>query len=196
MNKTHSSKPLCNIISTFVKYASIIFLLFFSGSCGTVQKDTRLISESGIKGFIELNMTASDISHKQIEFRKKTRQISRPGQEIYAIEGMSIEFETLDSTIIRIWFFSNKKEDYKIRMPKDGRNWVLNRIKGEDVVANFGPVKKYFGRNPPKGKKEAEWIKYRPFGIKTNTINYPGLPFHFGLNWDDTLSYITVSRID
>ncbi len=177
-------------------YASLICFIAISISWATEQKDAKLISEQGIKGLFELKMTPSDLLDREITYTKRTHHYRKPGQEIYAIENMNIEFETLNNAIIRIWFFSSKKEDYKILMPIDGRKWELNKIKGEDVVANFGPVSKYVGRKSPKGKNEARWVKYSPFGIKTNTINYPGLPFHFGLNWDDTLSYITVSMIE
>lgn len=63
-------------------------------------------------------------------------------------------------------------------------------------MINFGPVAKYEDRNPRKGRNEAMCVKYRPFGIENNTITYPGCPFHYGLNWDDTLSCITVSKVE
>jgi len=118
--------------------------------------------------------------------------LSLPGHKYFLVPELDIEFETRGGTIIRIWFFSENC-NYKIMMPKDGLEKELKHISVKDIVHNFGPVRKYVDQTPPKHVQESRWAKYRPFGIEHNTVTYLELPFSFGLNWDDTLSYITVS---
>jgi hypothetical protein len=162
---------------------------------GTHQ-DRTIITETGIAGFIEINMALDEFARKKIAHTKMNSPFRQPNQTMYNVDQRGIQFETQNDIIVRIWFFAEKKSAFKILMPKEDTERSLHSISGEDIVKNFGPVIKLVNQNPPKGKRVAMWIKYRPFGIDTNTIDYPGSPFHFGLNWDDSLSYISVSKID
>jgi hypothetical protein len=176
---------------------SLIFICVFIFSCSWAvgYKDSTLITKNGIVGLIEIDRTIGELSRKKLSYKKKPSPFRRPKQVIYAVEDLGFEFETHNDIVVRIWFFADKNEEFKIKMPKDGVEKALCKIVGKEIVKNFGPVKKYVNQNPPKDKKKAVWAKCQPFGIMTNTINYPDSPFHFGLNWDDTLSYITVSKL-
>jgi hypothetical protein len=183
---------------SLILVCKFIFICVFVFSCSWAieQKDSTLITENGIVGLIEINRAIGELSRKNLTYKKISSPFRRPGQAIYAVEEFGFEFETHNDIVVRIWFFAEKNEGFKIKMPKDGVEKFLGNIMGKEIVKNFGPVKKYINQNPPKDKKEAVWAKYKPFGISTNTINYPYSPFHFGLNWDDTLSYITVSKLE
>jgi hypothetical protein len=183
---------------TILLVYTLIFNCVFVFSCSwtVVKKNSTLITKNGIVGFIEINKTIDELSLKNIAYKKKPSPFRRPGQVIYVVEEFGFEFETHNDIVVRIWFFAGKNEDFKIKMPRDGAEKLLGNIVGKEIVKNFGPVKKYINQNPPKDKKEAVWAKYIPFGIPTNSIDYPDSPFHFGLNWDDTLSYITVSKLE
>lgn len=178
-------------------FGAILLCVFvISCSWGVGHRGSTLITESGIVDVIEIDMTIDEFSSKDITYKKKESQYRRHGQAIYSVENLGFEFETQNEIVVRIWFFARKNDNFRIKMPKKGVEKALGNIIGKEIVENFGSVKKYFNQNPPKDKKEAIWVKYRPFGIATNNINYPDSPFHFGLNWDDTLAYITVSKID
>ncbi len=186
------------------KSSSILVLttLFFcqmhilSCSWSVGHQNRLLVTNKGIADLIEINMTLDEFIHKGIAYEKMVSPYERPERALYNISELGVQFETQKNRIVRIWFFADKNEALQIRLPKEHTKRSLNSITGNDVVNNFGPVNRYENRNPPKDQKEAMWVKYRPFGIDSNTIFYPGIPFHFGLNWDDTLSYITVSKVE
>lgn len=181
---------------TLLSVYKITFYCAFIISCSWVieHNDNTLITEKGIVDYIEIDMTFGELSRKKLAFKKKPSPYRKPGQAFYTAEHLGFEFETYNDIVVRIWFFADKNQNFKIKLPKDGVEKALGNIKGNEIVENYGPAKKYVNQNPPKDKKEAIWVKYQPFGIPTNTIDYPDSPFHFGLNWDDTLSYITVSK--
>ena len=85
---------------------------------------------------------------------------------------------------------------FKIELRNDEKIEKIDKLSASDIIGNFGNVKKYFGIKPPKDIKEAYWSKNTYFGITTNTINYPGKLFTFGLDDSDKLSYITISQIE
>lgn len=175
-----------------------IFVVFIS--LVNIQKakcnDYFLISENGLIGFIEIGMTLDDLLEKGIDVGTYDEEyFSHSGEKIYKLQSLSLEFELEKERIIRIWFFVRKKQSFKIELRNDERIEEIGNLSPFDIIRNFGTVKKYFGIKPPKDIKEAYWSKNTYFGIATNTINYPDMPFTFGLNDRDKLSFITVSQI-
>jgi len=183
--------------SNILVLAILFFCQIHISSCfwGVAHQNQPLVTSIGITDLIEINMTLDEFIHKEITYKKMVSPYRRQGRDLYDVTELGAQFETHNNRIVRIWFFADKNDALKIRMPNEHKVRSLSSITGNDVIDNFGPVKKYVNQNPPKNKNEAMWVKYRPFGIDSNTINYPGSPFHFGLNWDDTLSYITVSEV-
>jgi hypothetical protein len=184
--------------ATIISVCKLMFICASVISCSwaAANKDSTLITKNGIVGLIEIDMTIRELSSNNFAYEKKPSPFRKPGQVIYAVRHLGFEFETYKDIVVRIWFFAEKNREFKILMPRDGAEKALVNIMGKEIVKNYGAVKKYVNQNPPKDKKEAVWVKYQPFGIPTNTINYPDSPFHFGLNWDDTLAYITVSKLE
>lgn len=178
-------------------YMIIVFFCALMSSCLWAGHQNRtIISENGISNLIEIGLTIDELSSNEIAYTKKQSPYRRPGQELYRIEKMGIEFETLDDIIVRIWFFTEKDNAFKIVMPKDQSLRKIAGMTTTDIIDNFGEVTKYENQNAPKGIQGPLWLKYKPFGVAVNTIHYPDSPFHFAFNWDDTLSYITVSKVD
>jgi hypothetical protein len=94
-----------------------------------------------------------------------------------------------------MWFITDRNRLFAFFLPKDGELVKLCEISAEDIIRNFGPVKRCINTIPPK-TGEAYWATYRPFGVFTNQISYPNLPFFFLLNEDDTLNSLTVSILN
>ena len=190
-NVEHSS----NCIFSLTTHLTVVFLLVSIWSCAWSinHQDEFTITQKGIKNLIETNMSLDEFAGKNIPYAKVKPPFQKPHSSFYDADQIGIQFETLNENIILIWFFSEKNRSLKLFMPKENAVRNLSSISASDIIKNFGKVKKYVGEYPPKGKREAVWAKCRSFGILTNTIDYPDTPFHFGLNPDDTLSYITVS---
>ncbi len=187
------SKSSLTLVLAIVLFCQLHIL---SCSWSADHQNRLLITNRGIADLIEINMTLDEFISNGIAFKRMASPYGRPERAVYDVTELGVQFETNKNRIARIWFFADKNEALQIRLPNEHSMRNLSSITGNDVVNNYGPVNRYVDKNPPKGQKEAMWVKYRPFGIDSNTIFYPGNPFHFGLNWDDTLSYITVSNVE
>ena len=173
----------------------VIIGIFLSCSIAYSQNEIPLIiSKNGIVGLIEIGMSLSELQKKGLDIKKSKNVANLPNPEHYQIDSLGIDFEIYDSKIIRIWFFTEKNKSFQLWLPNESSERLLYKISASDIIRNFGVVRKYVDENPPKDKDEAQWAKYKPFGIKINTIYYPKLPFHFGLNDEDNVSYLTVSK--
>jgi hypothetical protein len=178
-----------------IKKFVVIVVIFLSSGIAYSQNEMPLtISKNGIEGLIEIGMSLSDLQKKGLDINKSENTDMLPNLEHYQIDSLGIDFEIYDGSIIRIWFFADKNKLFQLWLPKESSEKLLYKISALDIIRNFGVVSKYVDENPPKDKDEALWAKYKPFGIKINTIYYPKLPFHFGLNDDDNVTYLTVSK--
>jgi hypothetical protein len=175
---------------------AFFFVSIWSCSWSGYHQAEYTITERGIENLITINMTIDEFERKGIPYTKVNSPYQKPNAVVYNAYQIGIQFETINKTIIRIWFFAEQNRSFKLLMPKKVTASTLSSISANDIIQNFGKVTKYENRYPPKGKREAVWAKYHSFGIPINTIDYPDMPLHFGLNWDDTLSYVTISKID
>lgn len=183
--------------SLFIDLFVIIFLFcVWSCSWATSHQDQTTITEIGLTNVIEIDMPIETFAENKIPIVSIAPPYQKPNAAFYRADQLGIEFETVNKQIVRIWFFSERNGALTLSMPKENRKKKLGSISANDIIRNFGEVNKYENRFPPKGRREAVWAKYNSFGIATNTIDYPGCPYHFGLNWDDTLSYVAVSKVD
>lgn len=177
-------------------YIAALLLLILIGSCswGARQPEGSAITGIGVKDLIELNMKIDEIERDKVPYVKKSLPYPKPDAAFYNADDLGIEFETLNDIVVRIWFFAERNCTFRLLMPVDKSYLNLNSIRANDILKNFGEAKKYVDQYPPKNQSMAVWAKYQSFGIAINTIDYPDTPFHFGLNQDDVLSYVTVSK--
>lgn len=187
-----------NVVFRKGRVLFVIFSLSVVLSCAwnVSHKDQHTITGIGLTNVMEIDMSIDEFAKKGIPYTTTAPPYQKPNTSFFRADQLGIEFELLNRQIVRIWFFAEKNSTFKLFMPKENQTKYLSSISANDIILNFGRVNKYENQYPPKGRREPVWAKYRAFGIATNTIEYPGNPFHFGLNWDDTLSYVAVSKIN
>ena len=183
------------ISSTLVLIFSIIIILPFSTFGDQIASSKHIISEKGLPGIIEIGMTLDALKKSGFNnFKELKREFDVPKSKVYSLPELSAEFEVDDDKIIRIWFFSNKKEGIQIYLTINKSPTPISKISAKEIIKEFGEVKEYLTEYKEFEGTLGRWFKYDPFNVGINTIDYPNLPYLFYFDKNNMIKSITVSQ--